>query len=69
LDFELTGQQKQIRLTAREFAEGELVPLGKECEQKGDFPREIIKKAAHLGFKGTKEIQKMAIGRRILGTG
>jgi alkylation response protein AidB-like acyl-CoA dehydrogenase len=52
MDFELTNRQKQIRMAAREFAEGELVPIGKECESKGEFPREIIKKAAQLGFVG-----------------
>jgi len=52
MDFELTNRQKQIRLAAREFAEGELVPIGKECESKGEFPRDLIKKAAQLGFIG-----------------
>lgn len=52
MDFELTNRQKQIRLAAREFAEGELAPIGKECEAKGDFPRDLIKKAAQLGFIG-----------------
>jgi alkylation response protein AidB-like acyl-CoA dehydrogenase len=52
MDFELTNRQKQIRLAAREFAEGELVPIGKECETKGEFPRELIKKAAQLNFIG-----------------
>jgi alkylation response protein AidB-like acyl-CoA dehydrogenase len=52
MDFELTNRQKQIRLAAREFAEGELSPIGKECEAKGEYPREIIKKAAQLGFVG-----------------
>jgi alkylation response protein AidB-like acyl-CoA dehydrogenase len=52
MDFELSNRQKQIRLAAREFAEGELSPIGKECETKGEFPREIIKKAAQLGFVG-----------------
>jgi len=52
MDFELTNRQKQIRLAAREFAEGELVPIGKECETKGEFPRDLIKKTAQLGFIG-----------------
>ena len=52
MDFELTNRQKQIRMAAREFAEGELVPIGKECETKGEFPRDVIKKAAQLGFVG-----------------
>jgi alkylation response protein AidB-like acyl-CoA dehydrogenase len=52
MDFELTSRQKQIRLAAREFAEGELAPIGKECEERGEYPRNIIKKAAQLGFVG-----------------
>ena len=52
MDFELTNRQKQIRMAAREFAEGELRPIGKDCEVKGDFPRDLIKKAAQLGFVG-----------------
>jgi alkylation response protein AidB-like acyl-CoA dehydrogenase len=52
MDFELGNRQKQIRLAAREFAEGELAPIGKECEAKGEFPRDLIKKAAQLGFVG-----------------
>jgi alkylation response protein AidB-like acyl-CoA dehydrogenase len=52
VDFELSNRQKQIRLAAREFAEGELVPIGKECEAKREFPRDLIKKAAQLGFVG-----------------
>jgi alkylation response protein AidB-like acyl-CoA dehydrogenase len=52
MDFELTNRQKQIRLAAREFAEGELTPIGKDCELKGEFPRDLIKKAAQLGFVG-----------------
>ena len=52
MDFELSNRQKQIRLAVREFAEGELVPIGKECEAKGEFPRDLIKKAAQLGFIG-----------------
>jgi alkylation response protein AidB-like acyl-CoA dehydrogenase len=52
MDFELTNRQKQIRLAAREFAEGELAPIGKDCESKGEFPRDLIKKAAQLGFVG-----------------
>jgi alkylation response protein AidB-like acyl-CoA dehydrogenase len=65
MDFELTNRQKQIRLAAREFAEGELVPIGKECEAKGEFPRHLIKKAAQLGFIGVfikKEYGGLGLG-------
>jgi alkylation response protein AidB-like acyl-CoA dehydrogenase len=65
MDFELGNRQKQIRLAAREFAEGELAPIGKECEAKGEFPREIIKKMAQLGFIGVsikKEYGGLGLG-------
>jgi alkylation response protein AidB-like acyl-CoA dehydrogenase len=65
MDFELTNRQKQIRLAAREFAEGELVPIGKECEAKGEYPRDLIKKAAQLGFIGVyikKEYGGLGLG-------
>jgi len=65
MDFELTNRQKQIRLAAREFAEGELVPIGKDCEAKGEFPKHLIKKAAQLGFIGVfikKEYGGLGLG-------
>jgi alkylation response protein AidB-like acyl-CoA dehydrogenase len=65
MDFELTPRQKQIRLAAREFAEGELASIGKECEAKGEFPRELIKKAGQLGFLGVyikKEYGGLGLG-------
>jgi alkylation response protein AidB-like acyl-CoA dehydrogenase len=65
MDFELTSRQKQIRLAAREFAEGELAPIGKECEERGEYPRDIIKKAAQLGFVGVyikKEYGGLGLG-------
>jgi alkylation response protein AidB-like acyl-CoA dehydrogenase len=65
MDFELTNRQKQIRLAAREFAEGELMPIGKECEAKGEYPKDLIKKAAQLGFIGVyikKEYGGLGLG-------
>jgi len=65
MDFELTNRQKQIRLAAREFAEGEFPKIGSECEVKGEFPREIVKKAASLGFIGAfikKEYGGLGLG-------
>lgn len=37
MDFELTNRQKQIRLAVREFAEDELLAIGKDCEAKGGY--------------------------------
>ena len=52
MDFELSKRQKQIQLAAREFAESELMEIGKECEIKEDLPRDMTKKASGLGFIG-----------------
>lgn len=65
MDFEPSNRQKQIRLAAREFAEGELAGIAQECEEKGEFPRELLKKAAQLGFIGVfikKEFGGLGLG-------
>ena len=65
MDFELTNRQKHIRLAAREFAEGELAGIGQECDTKETFPKELITKAAQLGFIGSyikKEYGGLGLG-------
>jgi acyl-CoA dehydrogenase len=52
MDFELTGRQKQIRLAAREFAEGEFPEIAREYDRREEFPRDLWKKACVLGFIG-----------------
>lgn len=53
MDFELTKEQKHIKNAAREFAEGEFKPeIAREFDQKHQFPWDIYKKAAKLGFIG-----------------
>jgi len=65
MDFEPSNRQKHIRLAAREFAEGELAPIAQECEVKEEFPQDLIKKAAQLGFIGVffkKEYGGLGLG-------
>ncbi|MCX8117164.1 MAG: acyl-CoA dehydrogenase family protein [Desulfobacterota bacterium] len=65
MDFELTNRQRQIRQAVREFAEGEVAPVAQECELKEDFPRDLLKKAAQLGFIGVfikKEYGGLGLG-------
>lgn len=53
MDFELNELQINIKKAAREFAEKEFKPeLGREYDQKAEFPWELYKKAAKLGFIG-----------------
>jgi alkylation response protein AidB-like acyl-CoA dehydrogenase len=51
MDFKLTDEQMEIKRAAREFAEKEFTPeLALEYDQKEEFPMELYRKAAKLGF-------------------
>lgn len=50
MDFELTNRQKQIRLAAKEFAEGEFPGKAEECDRNESFDWDIWRKACELGF-------------------
>jgi butyryl-CoA dehydrogenase len=52
MDFALSQQYDEIRRTVRDFAEREIVPVADEMERKGEFPHDIIRKAAGLGLLG-----------------
>lgn len=53
MDFELNKSQKEIQKAAREFAKGEFdKELALELDKKHEFPKDIWKKAADLGFIG-----------------
>ena len=45
-------QHDEIRRTVRDFAEREIAPVADEMERRGEFPHEIIRKAAGLGLLG-----------------
>ena len=53
MNFELTGEQKDIQKAVREFAQGEFDREKiLEMEQNHTFPKELWKKACKLGFVG-----------------
>jgi alkylation response protein AidB-like acyl-CoA dehydrogenase len=54
MDFELTKDQRDIKKAAREFAEGEFPEIAQACDQEERYPRELVTKAAELGFTGIK---------------
>jgi hypothetical protein len=51
IDFELSNQQKQIRLAAREFAEGEFQEIAREYDRREEFPMEIWKKVLKNDYR------------------
>ena len=65
MDFELNNRQKQIRLAAREFAEGMFPQFAEDCDLHETFPMELWKKACGLGFIGVfikKEYGGLGLG-------
>jgi len=52
VDFELTKEQKDIKRSAREFAEGEFPEFAKECDLNEKLEMSLLKKARELGFVG-----------------
>ena len=52
MDFNLSEEQRLLKKTVREFAEGELAPHSREWDEKQAFPREVFAKLAELGLMG-----------------
>jgi len=52
MDFTYSDEQKLIRETAREFAEGEILPQVKENDRAERFDRELARKLGEIGFLG-----------------
>jgi butyryl-CoA dehydrogenase len=52
MDFSLDPQHEEIRRTVRDFAEREIAPVADELERKGEFPHQVVRKAASLGLLG-----------------
>jgi butyryl-CoA dehydrogenase len=52
MDFELSGDQREIQALAREFAQAEIEPNAAEWDRAHGFPRELFGKLARLGFMG-----------------
>ena len=52
MDFNLTREQEMLRDTVREFVQRELAPRALDLDEKGEFPTDIVKKAADLGLVG-----------------
>ena len=52
MDFDLTEDQQQIKMSVREFAEGEIAPHVREWDEQQKFPVELVPKLAEQGFMG-----------------
>jgi alkylation response protein AidB-like acyl-CoA dehydrogenase len=52
VDFTFTDEQKHLRKSVREFAEGEIRPHVMEWDETSHFPTEILPKLAEMGLMG-----------------
>lgn len=52
MDFKLSKEQRDIVKAARKFARGELKEIAHDCDLHEIFPRDLLQKAADLGFIG-----------------
>jgi acyl-CoA dehydrogenase len=52
MDFDLSKEQRDIKKAARRFAEGEFPDIARECDRQEKYPRDLVTKAAELGFIG-----------------
>ena len=52
MDFELTEEQTQVKMSVREFAEAEIAPHVMEWDEAQHFPIELTPKLAELGLMG-----------------
>jgi alkylation response protein AidB-like acyl-CoA dehydrogenase len=52
MNFELPEELKDLQRAVREFAEKEIKLYGREYDEKGEYPIEIYRKAAKLGYIG-----------------
>lgn len=52
MSFQLTEEQKMVRLMAKDFAGKELEPLAAQRDREEAFPMEVVKKMGELGMLG-----------------
>jgi alkylation response protein AidB-like acyl-CoA dehydrogenase len=52
VDFSLTGEQREIRTLARDFAQAEIEPHAADWDREHRFPRDLYAKLAELGLMG-----------------
>jgi butyryl-CoA dehydrogenase len=62
MDFELTEEQRQVRMTVADFAEREIRPHAPRWDRDETFPREVVEKIGELGFLGVAFPEKYGGG-------
>lgn len=66
MDFSLTEEQQAIRDTFRRFADQEIRPQAHDLDEHPQFPRELFRRAAELGFFGMRYPEPEGTGTDVL---
>ena len=53
IDFEPTDEQRLVREAAREFTDGEIVPVARENDRAERFDTDLVQKVAAMGYLGS----------------
>ena len=53
LDLELSGEERMIQQTVREFCDQEVMPIIRHCFEAGEFPRDLVPRMGELGLFGS----------------
>src|SRR3972149_4751239 len=54
MDFAFTEDQELFRKAVRGFAEKEIAPIARECDERGEYPLSLFRKLGDLGYLGAK---------------
>jgi len=52
IEYQLSDEHKMLRETVRDFVKNEIAPYAREIDEKAQFPLDIFRKMADLGFIG-----------------
>jgi alkylation response protein AidB-like acyl-CoA dehydrogenase len=53
IDFELTDEQRMVRDAAREFTDGEIVPVARDNDRAERFDTDLVRKLGEIGYLGS----------------
>jgi butyryl-CoA dehydrogenase len=54
MDFAFNDDQELFRKAVRGFAEKEIAPIARECDERGEYPLSLFRKLGDLGYLGAK---------------
>ena len=54
MDFAFNDDQELFRKAVRGFAEKEVAPIARECDERGEYPLSLFRKIGELGYLGAK---------------